>query len=459
MLSSCPALSSPVGSRGSRPSVSYASRVVAQSSVARPVLTGVTTNVSFTKSQRTQRTHSRGEVGLHRLSAKFNISPTLQCRQPLRRTSSQVSALKIAGNADFDSMAASRERQYYMVGGKGGVGKTSLSASLAVKFANSGHATLIVSTDPAHSLSDSLAQDVSGGKPVLVEGTDMPLYGLEVDPDDAKAEFKEMVGQDGGKSIQDGMSEMGLGALYQPIADLKLGELLDTPPPGLDEAVAISKVMELMKDEKFDKFTRVVFDTAPTGHTLRLLSLPEFLEASIGKVVRLRQKLSSATSAIKGVFGVQGEQDEAVAKLESLKARVAAVRELFRDPTKTEFVIATIPTVMAANESARLLKELTSEDIACRRIVVNQLMPPLDTPDSTIPKEVMEQLGAIDAEHQTHIKSYARFCESKRKDQARALVLMDEDPGLHSLNRIESPMFDLEIRGVPALQFFGSRVW
>jgi arsenite-transporting ATPase len=60
--------------------------------------------------------------------------------------------------AGFDDMVAGTQRKYYMLGGKGGVGKTSCAASLAVKFANSGHPTLVVSTDPAHSLSDSFAQ-------------------------------------------------------------------------------------------------------------------------------------------------------------------------------------------------------------------------------------------------------------------------------------------------------------
>ena len=73
-------------------------------------------------------------------------------------------------------------------------------------------------------------------------------------------------------------------------------------------------------DDKYAKFTRIVFDTAPTGHTLRLLSLPDFLDASIGKIVRLRAKLTSATDAVKGLFGVDNSvQDEAMAKLEKLK--------------------------------------------------------------------------------------------------------------------------------------------
>ena len=67
----------------------------------------------------------------------------------------------VAESAGFDLMAQGKDRKYYMVGGKGGVGKTSCSSSLAVKFALAGHNTLLVSTDPAHSLSDSLDQDVT----------------------------------------------------------------------------------------------------------------------------------------------------------------------------------------------------------------------------------------------------------------------------------------------------------
>ena len=153
-------------------------------------------------------------------------------------------------------MIAGRERKYYMVGGKGGVGKTSLSSSLAVKFAASGHKTLVVSTDPAHSLSDSLAQNVKGGQPIEVNDTDGMLYALEIDPERAKAEFTQFAQKtDMSAGARDFMSSVGLGGFADSIADLKLGELLDTPPPGLDEAIAIAKVLQFTKDEKFSKFT------------------------------------------------------------------------------------------------------------------------------------------------------------------------------------------------------------
>ena len=385
-------------------------------------------------------------------------------------------------------MAKGKDRKYYMVGGKGGVGKTSLSSSLAVKFATAGHHTLLVSTDPAHSLSDSLAQDVTGGLPVAVEGTDGMMYAMEVDPDQAKAEFAAFAKQaDVSAGAKDFMSSVGLGGLADQLGDLKLGELLDTPPPGLDEGIAIAKVVQFIKDEKYAKFTRIVFDTAPTGHTLRLLSLPDFLDASIGKIVRLRQKLTSAGDAVKSLFGVADEaQDEAVVKLERLKAQLQEVKDLFRNEDTTEFVIVTIPTVLGISESGRLLAELRKERVPARRLVVNQIINVTgegfaarketlavkeaalrealekvmeDTDGGGDAASALDEMLAANASVVHDAQTAVSFCTVKARDQRRAMEMLDADAGLRTLKRIEAPLFDMEIRGVPALQFMGGQVW
>ncbi|XAR52350.1 Arsenite-transporting ATPase [Bertholletia excelsa] len=333
----------------------------------------------------------------------------------------------------FDEMASGTKRKYYMLGGKGGVGKTSCAASLAVKFANNGHPTLVVSTDPAHSLSDSFAQDLTGGMLVPVEGPVSPLFALEINPEKAREEFRSATRSNGGSGIKDFMDGMGLGMIVEQLGELKLGELLDTPPPGLDEAIAISKVMQFLESQEYRMFTRIVFDTAPTGHTLRLLSLPDFLDASIGKILKLRQKIASATSAIKSVFGQEETRQDAADKLEQLRERMVKVRELFRDTDSTEFVIVTIPTVMAISESSRLRASLKKENVPVKRLIVNQVLPP----------------SASDC----------KFCAMKRKDQMRALDMIRGDPELSDLTLIQAPLVDMEIRGVPALQFLGDIVW
>lgn len=169
------------------------------------------------------------------------------------------------------------------------------------------------------------------------------------------------------------------------------------------------------------------------GHTLRLLSLPDFLDASIGKILKLRQKITSATSAIKSVFGKEEKGPDAADKLEKLRERMVKVRELFRDTESTEFVIVTIPTVMAVSESSRLSASLKKESVPVKRLIVNQLLPPSS--------------------------SDCKFCSIKRKDQMRALDMIREDSELSALTLMEAPLVDMEIRGVPALRFLGDIIW
>ncbi|KAF3454967.1 hypothetical protein FNV43_RR05415 [Rhamnella rubrinervis] len=344
----------------------------------------------------------------------------------------------IAGRADpvsgFADMVAETQRKYYMLGGKGGVGKTSCAASLAVKFANHGHPTLLVSSDPAHSLSDSFAQDLAGGRLVPVEGVDSPLYALEINPEKAREEFHTTSQKIGGSGVKDLMGSMGLGMLVDQLGDLKLGELLDTLPPGVDEAIAISEVMQFLDSQEYSMFTRIVFDTAPTGHTLRLFSLPDFMDTSIGKMMKIKQKLASATSTIKSVLGKREEtQENYPDKLKELREKMAKVRDLFRNSDTTEFVIVTIPTVMAVSESSRLRTSLRKENVSVQRLIINQVLPP----------------SASDC----------KFCAMKRKDQTHAIEMIQNDPELASLTLVQAPLVDVEIRGVPALKYLGDMVW
>ncbi|RVW22315.1 ATPase ASNA1-like [Vitis vinifera] len=185
------------------------------------------------------------------------------------------------------------------------------------------------------------------------------------------------------------------------LGELKLGELLDTPPPGMDEAIAISKVMQFVESPEYSMFTRIVFDTAPTVRSYAQAFVPARLLGCINRqddegenlkfeFELLKKKLASATSAIKSVFGKEETRQDASDKLEQLRERMAKVRDLFRNPNTTEFVIVTIPTVMAVSESMRLFASLKKEHVPVQRLVVNQVLPP-----ST---------------------SECKFCEMKRKN-------------------------------------------
>ena len=341
-----------------------------------------------------------------------------------------ASTNQIATDHSLADLMTNPNRKYVMVSGKGGVGKTSLSSSLAIKFAKLGHTTLLVSTDPAHSLSDSLDQDVSGGSPVQVEGIDFPLWAMEIDPEVEKENFKAYTAGDGRRAVDEVAGGFGLTGLLEQLSDIKLGELLDSPPPGFDEAVAIAKVQQFVSKEEFAKFSRIVFDTAPTGHTLRLLTVPEFVDASLTKIIELRKSISQASQAVRSLFN--SSEDEQVDKLEQLQKNIRQVSALFRDPSMTEFIIATIPTMLAVNESVRLVDALRQENIPCHRIVINQVI----------------KQGTGDA-----------YLKMKLKGQERSLQEISQDRNLSSLKPIMSPYLDLEVRGVPALTYLGSRIW
>ena len=176
-----------------------------------------------------------------------------------------------------DNIVESDKKQTVFVGGKGGVGKTTSSAALAIQLAMQDLKVLVVSTDPAHSLGDALDEDLRKGRgnPVMMTDplTAGRLYAAEVDAESALQEFRENLA-----SFDVDKLATSLGVSSDLLEGLGLREfsgLLNNPPPGLDELVALANVMDDKKD-----FDVVVIDTAPTGHTLRLLALPQFLGTS-----------------------------------------------------------------------------------------------------------------------------------------------------------------------------------
>ena len=309
-----------------------------------------------------------------------------------------------------------KERRFILVGGKGGTGKTSISTSMAVKFAKEGQRTLIISTDPAHSLSDSLIQDVSGGDPVKVNGIE-DLYAMEINPEEAGGDFKSLAGMDPDEEVaSDLMSSLSSFGLDE------MSGIFETAPPGMDEAVALAKVIQLIERPEYAVYDRIIFDTAPTGHTLRLLSLPDFLDGFLGKLLKMRVKMGNMMSGFKNLLGMNAQKDNTLEILEALKESMGVVRRLFRDKVRTEFIIATIPTIMAINESERLADQLKLEEIQVQNVMVNQIMP--------------ENLDC-------------RFCSVRSVGQKENLEYINNL--FNNYNIIEIPYYDKEIRGLEAL--------
>ena len=264
---------------------------------------------------------------------------------------------------------------YVLYGGKGGVGKTTMAAATGLASAAGGVRTLVVSTDPAHSLSDTYETEIPAEPARIRE--DVPLYAAEIDPDAAVDEG--MFGADG--DPLGGLGEMGdaMGGMGGdgPMGGAEgedgegLGGLLGGTMPGADEAAAMRQLLEYLDDPRFD---RVVVDTAPTGHTLRLLQLPEIMDSMLGRVMKLRQRFSGMMDGIKGMFGGGDGDPDPSADLEELRERIERLRAVLRDPAKTDFRVVMIPEEMSVVESERLVARLDEFGIPVNTLVVNRVM-------------------------------------------------------------------------------------
>mmetsp|Transcript_16077 Transcript_16077/g.36737 ORF Transcript_16077/g.36737 Transcript_16077/m.36737 type:complete len:796 (-) Transcript_16077:744-3131(-) len=373
------------------------------------------------------------------------------------RSESRLFSLKpLVDEVAQSVVSPSAGRKTIFVGGKGGVGKTTVSSSLAVELAtNQDLKVLIVSTDPAHSLGDALDVDLRRGRGHPIVMTDPltrgNLYASEVNAEEALNDFRESLA-----SFDVDRLAQTLGIPMDLLEGLGLREfsgLLNNPPPGLDELVALGNVMD---ENKVDDYDVVVVDTAPTGHTLRLLALPQFLDGLLGKLIKLRMKLSGVASMLQGFLGDNGAQeraqtiDNALDRLDQFRIKIKNMEIALRDESRTSFLVVTIPTKLAVAESKRLVSDLTSQGIAVSDIVVNQCV--------TAISESNENDGLL--------RYYERRREgqsqwvNKLKSAASDVSATEEYRSNGSPSPItvtELPFFDVELVGVPALGYVGSQ--
>jgi arsenite-transporting ATPase len=332
--------------------------------------------------------------------------------------------------------------EYVLYGGKGGVGKTTMAAATALSSAAGGDATLVVSTDPAHSLSDTLDTDVPA-RPTRIR-EEIPLWAAEIDPDAAMEDG--VFGAD--EDPLGGMSEMGdqLGPMAEMLGglddddDAGLGALLGmgSSMPGADEAAAMRQLLEYLDDPRFD---RVVVDTAPTGHTLRLLQLPEIMDSMVGRVMNIRQRMSGMLDGLKGMFGGGGDDPDPSADLDALRERIERLRAVLRDPDRTDFRVVMIPEEMSVVESERLVGRLGEFGIPVGTLVVNRVMEGVDDiTDAEIDPEWIVTPNLEDCE----------FCQRRWQVQQDALQAATDLFRSRSVKRV--PLLADEVRGEAALR-------
>ncbi|MDB2274209.1 TRC40/GET3/ArsA family transport-energizing ATPase [Halorubrum ezzemoulense] len=255
--------------------------------------------------------------------------------------------------------------QFVFFGGKGGVGKTTVSCAYAHRCARDGLRTLVVSTDPAHSVSDVFDQRF-GDEPESVADID-GLDAMEIDPED---EIQRHLTE-----IREALSEQVSAAM---VSEINRQLEMSHGTPGAYESALFDAFVDVMRTES-EPYDRVVFDTAPTGSTLRLLGLPEFLGDWIDRLLYKReQSIDLFEKAAIGDMEPRRllEGDPVIERLNERKEFFEYAGETMR--TDAAFFLVLNPDQLSVNETERAIEAFTERDLRVRGLVANKLTPSPD---------------------------------------------------------------------------------
>ncbi len=300
--------------------------------------------------------------------------------------------------------------KYIFFGGKGGVGKTVLAGAAALWLAQQGKRTLLASTNPVHSLTSMLGQDVFG-RHIAVEGVPN-LYAYEIDTKDtiekSKREIREKI------------------EWFLKFADIKTkaDEFVEsaTMNPAFEESAMFENMIDLMFEDKYQAY---VFDTAPTANARRLLGMSDVYGMWVNKMVQSREEAMSLKDLL-SYSKKKKEKDPLMDYLLNLRTRMAHAKELLTDAEKTAFFFVTLPEALPIAVIRRFIDWFGEFGIPVGGVVVNMLIDRDSVVDET--PDFVKNRVSMQAEY------------------------MDEIWQLFPDVRAVIPLFDTEVRGVEMLR-------
>ena len=240
----------------------------------------------------------------------------------------------------------------YLQTGKGGVGKTTVSCATALHHANQGKKTLLVSSDPAHSTDDVLQVKIGSSPTKITENLDA----MNINAEAQAKEFMSLI-NDEVKSM------MGNVPGFDPDMFMDMAGF-----PGMDEYFGMELIHRHMKSEDYEI---IVFDTAPTGHTLKMLTAPDAIRSFILRILRMKTKIEN----IKGfIFRKKSQTALIVKELELICDRIDEFKKLLASDGVSINLVA-IPSEAGYQEWARTLKFMQAIGIPVRQIIVNNIVP------------------------------------------------------------------------------------
>jgi arsenite-transporting ATPase len=304
--------------------------------------------------------------------------------------------------------------------GKGGVGKTTIAAASALRSAQAGYRTLVVSTDIAHSLADSLDVTLTG-EPVEVAPN---LYAQEINVlDEIRQHWGEMQEYVGSMLRRQGMSK--------PIAE----EMAIIP--GMEEVVSL---LHIHKQALEGRFERVIVDAAPTGETMRLLTMPESFQWYVARL----SGWGDTTLRIAGglIRKLMPEKDPFVG-LNNLVAGVKELQKVLLDPTVTSYRVVLNPEKMVIKEGARAVTYLSLYGYPVDAVVVNRILPGIES----------------DGIGNTRLVQPSEDPYLRHLQEIQTRYLADIEREFHPLPILRSAWFDREMVGIEKLQMLAAALF
>jgi arsenite-transporting ATPase len=329
--------------------------------------------------------------------------------EAMREEPARAAARELVQQSMTEFVQKHPDLRYSFFGGKGGVGKTVMAGMTAVWLAGQGKRTLLASTNPVHSLSGLLEQDVYG-KATAVEGVEN-LWAQEIDTTEAIQRSK--------REIKDKIQ------WFLKFAEIstRAEEFVEaaTMNPAFEESAMFENMVDLIFQGDYDVY---VFDTAPTANARRLLGMSKVYSLWVGKMLKSREEAQTLREALS--FSKKKEQDPLMEYLVEFRERIGHARELLTDPEKTAFFFVTLPEALPIAVIRRFIGWFNDFGIPVGGVVVNMV---IRTEEGEEPPEFVRNRVAMQEEYLGEIGE-------QFDGQVRGVL----------------PLFDDEVRGVPMLK-------
>ncbi len=265
------------------------------------------------------------------------------------------------------------QKRLIMIGGKGGVGKTTCASAIALHFSLQGKKTLIISSDPTPSLSDIFEMEIGDQERPIKNAKD--LYGIEISSDVVLKKWKDRFGPE----IYEVVSSFT--TLDYDFVDYIGGA------PGIEEEYMLNYILEMVEGSQYDL---VVWDTAPAGHTLRLLHLPQLFLRHLEAATKFYMNLYSYFEKLKESVKLRKGKRSLLEIISGWEGLAEKVVNFIRDPIKSEFIIVTIPEALGVRQTERIIQDFDEYELKVNHLIVNYIIQQADCDFHKIRKEMQQ---------------------------------------------------------------------